>query len=121
MTTTKTNTKLVGYCAVDSGQILLTDPAYVGSFLDGEEFQPTVGKSLHPYSYNGACGATLGEEQAGQLCFALGQPGAGVAVASGYGDGMYPVYAEYNSEGRIARVTIEFVSDEDDDDDEGDE
>lgn len=30
-----------------------------------------------------------------------------VAFSSGYGDGLYPVYAEYNDDGRIVRVTID--------------
>lgn len=107
-----TTTLLIGFCAVDSGQILITDPSYVKDFVNDPDYAPTIGNDIHPYSYNGACGATLGDQQGGQLGFALGTPGAGVAVSSGYGDGYYPVLAEYNEDGRIARVTILFSDDE---------
>ena len=29
--------------------------------------------------------------------------------ADGYGDGVYPVFAEFNQEGRVAKVWIEFI------------
>jgi hypothetical protein len=38
----------------------------------------------------------------------MGHAGAGVAVSSGYGDGVYPVFAHYNKDGRVARVEIIF-------------
>lgn len=110
-------TKLIGYCAVDSGQIMLTDPCYVKDFVDelerGEGFDANLTpiNGTYPYTYNGACSATCSEEMAGEL----GQPfrGAGVVVSSGYGDGSYPVYATFNHEGRISEARIVFISDED--------
>jgi hypothetical protein len=30
-------------------------------------------------------------------------------VETGYGDGLYPVYAEIAADGRVARVTVEFL------------
>lgn len=104
------DTKLIGYCSVDSGQIMLSDPCYVEQFRvemdepDGK-FDATlepVGGS-YPYTYNGASSATCSEQSAG----ALGG-GLGVVVTSGYGDGSYPVYATYNSEGRIIEARIVF-------------
>ena len=44
-----------------------------------------------------------------QFNYDLGHPGLGVVVSTGYGDGVYPVYAEFNDEGRIAAVTVEFI------------
>jgi len=35
-----------------------------------------------------------------------------VAFTTGYGDGCYPVYAEFNDEGRIAKIVIDFIEDE---------
>lgn len=119
--------KLIGYCGVDSGQILLTDPCYVKDFVDNEEFEPTKSMTTtgetHPYSYNGACGASLSEHGGGQLMFAMGHAGAGVCVSSGWGDGLYPVFADYSEDGRIASVTIQFISTDEDewDDDSEDE
>lgn len=58
------------------------------------------------FSYNGCCTLTLGEESAGQMKYKAGHDGAGVAFASGYGDGVYPVFAHYNKDGRITKVEI---------------
>ena len=61
----------------------------------------------HEYSYRGCCRATC-EGKSAQLLYPLGHAGAGVAVPTGYGDGVYPVYAETNDEGRVVRVTVDF-------------
>lgn len=104
------NTKLIGYCSVDSGQIMLSDPCYVEQFRvemdepDGKfdaTLEPVSGS--YPYTYNGASSATCSKQSAG----ALGG-GLGVVVTSGYGDGSYPVYATYNSEGRVIEARIVF-------------
>jgi hypothetical protein len=39
-----------------------------------------------------------------------------MAVPAGYGHGVYPVYATYNSQGRIATLTVDFLAGETDDD-----
>lgn len=116
--TTITSEVLVGYCAVDSGQIMLVDPSYAAdnAFVgtSGEPFAANL-RAPYPFSYNGACSATCSPEQAGQL-----GEGTAVVVASGYGDGFYPVYATYVEDDtwgrRIASVRIDFISDEDEDD-----
>jgi hypothetical protein len=143
----------LGAAGVDSGQLMVTDPAYIDSqwqyqpyermdrvlvdtrtgdtFKWGRDFdrydQPIepYGKSpnelleegrlanvppppppeTYPYSYNGACQATLSEGY-GELAFRLGHAGAGVVFSSGWGDGMYPVYGEKH-DGRIMRVYID--------------
>jgi len=68
--------------------------------------------AIHPFSYNACCQATLSEDGFGEL-----QDGTAVVTSSGYGDGLYPVYAEMEH-GRVKRVTIEFFSDEDANEDE---
>lgn len=60
------------------------------------------------FGYNGCCRATNSKKKGGQLNYRLGHVGAGVAVSSGYGDGLYPVVAHYNKEGRVSRVEIIF-------------
>ncbi len=58
------------------------------------------------YSYNGACQATTSEDGFGELIYKdTGQPGAGVAFGSGWGDGFYSVYGEKHN-GRIVRVYV---------------
>ena len=58
------------------------------------------------FSYGGVCETTLQEPRAGQLYFRLGHEGAGVAFQSGFGDGVYNVYATYVEE-RIVSVRID--------------
>lgn len=57
-----------------------------------------------PYSYRGACNATL-TDGFGQLQYRKGPPGAGVVFATAWGDGVYPVYGEM-IDGHIVRVYV---------------
>lgn len=115
--TTITSTRQIGYVAVDSGQIMITDPGYVNGW--GKEGFGEAG--LGHYSYGGACATTLTDEQAGQLNFDAGHAGVAVVSSTGYGDGLYPVYAHYSETDdwgkRITRLEIVFI-DEDEDEDE---
>lgn len=164
----------IGVVGVDSGQLLLTDPCYIGSqwadddaaprlasmyqhedgttlfcslhgvcdvedaipFRTYEEEIPKYGKTanqlneegkLSPiqppeptgeFSYNGCCDMTLSEQQAGQLNFELGHAGAGVVVSTGFGDGLYDVFARYRDipdwGRRITEVRVVFVDPSDD-------
>ncbi len=58
------------------------------------------------FSYDGCCHAS-DDRTDGQLNYTLGHAGAGVCFASGYGDGVYPVFARLNRDGRIVEVKIE--------------
>jgi hypothetical protein len=99
--------KQLGIVGVDSGQIIITDPCYIGSeWKDNEYDQGEPGD----YSYGGACQTADGEKLGGQLNFNIGHAGAGVVVRSGYGDGTYPVYALYNDEGRVSKLIVDFES-----------
>jgi hypothetical protein len=126
--TAKRAYKRIGYCAVDSGQLLITDPAYVNYFkLDADEEHIELSKQGKgfEYSYSGCMAATMSRKLAGQLLgrtlseetHKLVRDGklpasrafyhAGVAVNTGVGDGLYPVYVEYE-DGMIKSVTVEF-------------
>jgi hypothetical protein len=113
MAITKTETKMIGYCAVDSGQILITDPGYLNDWQNNEMGDTGIGD----YSWAGACATTLDVEGAGQLNFPMGHAGAGVVVRSGLGDGYYPVMATYvydtNWGKRISKLEIIFIQDGD--------
>ncbi|MGH7599985.1 MAG: DUF4241 domain-containing protein [bacterium] len=123
--------KRVGYCAVDSGQLIITDPAYLDHFKfdadDADKNLTELGNGFE-YSYSGCMAATMSRKLAGQLvgwgwsklsedeqkfvrAGKLAVSGAfdsaGVAVDTGFGDGVYPVYVEYKN-GRIKTVKIEF-------------
>lgn len=105
------NLTYIGSFAVDSGQAMVGDPCYLDSWKpwdsNVEKFDEHVNKAGE-YSYLGACNATLTEGYG-----ALGN--LGVVFSTGYGDGVYPVYAEINEDGRVAKIVIDFVGDEDDD------
>ena len=138
MGTTNEREVLLGYCDVDSGQILLADPCYIkGDFAlgtgapyaedamagrDPEEWNG--GRALNfgvegsPLTYEGCCKATLADgDGGGQLNHRAGHAGAGVAVRSGFGDGSYPVYATISDEGdwgeRVKEVRIVFIGPDD--------
>jgi hypothetical protein len=115
---------LVGRVGVDAGMVMVGDPCYLDKYgkesSDGfewveSEVETQKTKQKYDYSYSGACAATLGENSAGEL----GRADA-VAVSSGYGDGVYPVYAHYNHEGRIERLEVVFVNDDEEEDVEED-
>ena len=103
---------LLGYCEVDSGQLFITDPCYLSDWKNNEhDANPMTRKSQFDYSYAGACQATDNNNLGGQLNNDVGAR-MGVSFQSGYGDGVYPVWAEYNSEGRVKRVIVEMIDDE---------
>ena len=105
------NPILIGHFAVDSGQAMIGDPCYL------DDWEPWRSDSLEPfdnhvqkageYSYLGACGVTL-KEGYGELGTATA-----VAFSTGYGDGLYPVYAEINEDGRVAKIYVDFIGDDD--------
>ena len=101
---------LIGQFSVDSGQAMVGDPCYLDEWElwnnNTEEFENHV-NHVGKYSYLGACNATL-DKGYGMLGMA-----SGVVFSTGYGDGVYPVYAEFDEDGRVARIVIEFISDED--------
>lgn len=120
MTTRTETTVLIGSVAVDSGQLMLCDPCYIGGEgWDDATFAPSSPNEAgtYPHSYNGACGATLSDKGYGQLAFSAGHAGAGVAFSSGLGDGFYPVYATIIDDPvwgrRIARVEVVMMEDGD--------
>ena len=101
---------LIGHFVVDSGQAIVCDPCYLEYCKpwnsEEDNFEDHVNK-VGEYGYLGACNATLGK--------GFGQLGnQAVAFSTGYGDGLYPVYANINEDGRVTKVVIIF-DDEDED------
>lgn len=100
--------KYIGSFGVDSGQAMIGDPCYIKDFENWDDVVPFEDHVKHKgrYSYLGACEATLTEGY-GELGL-----GSGVVFSTGYGDGVYPVYAEINEDGRVARIIVDFVGEE---------
>lgn len=97
-------TKQIGSVAVDSGQLMVVDPCYLGRWKDDEFDNPNAEEE----SYSNACKKTLSPEQAGELGNAFA-----TVFSSGFGDGVYPVIAHYQDYGtdeqpdvRIRKVEI---------------
>lgn len=100
---------LIGQFAVDSGQAMVGDPCYLDNWepwnSDSQKFEDYE-KSKGQYSYLGACEATLTK--------GYGELGnQAVVFSTGYGDGVYPVYAQFNEDGRVAKIVIDFIGDDD--------
>jgi hypothetical protein len=100
------NLTLIGQFSVDSGQAIVGDPCYLEDWKpwnsEVDNFDDHVNK-VGEYGYLGACNATLGK--------GFGQIGGANAVAfsTGYGDGLYPVYANITEDGRVGMVVIDFT------------
>lgn len=73
----------LGYVGVDSGRIAIVDPCVKLDELVGTEDDP-------------------------QLCYPSSRFGAAVVSPTRNGDGQFPVFGFYNSEGELVRITIEF-------------
>ena len=109
--TTLTNLIYAGSFAVDSGQAMVGDPCYLDEWKNWEDGTP-FDHEAHKgeYGYLGVSGVTLADN--------FGQIGSASAVAfsTGYGDGLYPVYVQVNSDGRVSKVVIDFEGDIDEED-----
>jgi len=154
----KTKKVLIGHVGVDSGQLMVTDPCYLGMFdtkaeyqdvrryrdegtgkvyqyrVDFENFESLIGDYLPACTpnqlikrgvwveladtfpptpdYNGMCHNSFGTPGGkGIIPFPLGHDGLAVVFRSGYGDGVYPVYAHVKDDPlygeRVVRVTID--------------
>lgn len=101
------NMTYIGSFSVDSGQAIVGDPCYLDGWETWKEGEPFdyQGKEGQ-YGYLGACATTLKNGHG-----ILGM-GSAVAFNTGYGDGLYPVYAEINDEGRITKIVIDFEDEE---------
>ena len=105
-----------GWVGVDSGQIMVGDPCYIGDNWDSEwnENEVKAGKRVpdnRRMNYSGACAASLSPNMYGSIGGSLA-----FCTSSGFGDGLYPVYVKKEN-GRVAAILIDFFPEYDDDDD----
>jgi hypothetical protein len=97
---------LVGHFSVDSGQAMVGDPCYLDDWSTNEGDDWNLEGKAGEYSYHGASATTI-ENNYGELGLAKA-----VVFSTGFGDGIYPVYAELTDEGQVARIVIEFIGEE---------
>lgn len=106
--------RVIGHAAVDSGQLIVVDPCYLREWRDGD-YHPGPTPAPDGNHYDAACKATdhrVNPDMGGEVLVA-GVGGTGVCFSTGYGDGCYPVEAEYE-DGRVKSITIRFFEDEED-------
>jgi len=92
----------VGYVAVDSGHLWISDPGYV---LHTSDRPQALGADWDEFAEK-----LIAADGAVPFHFNDGRPGLGVAVESGLGDGVYPVEVHRSADGTITMLTITFLS-----------
>lgn len=92
----------IGEIGVDAGIVWIGDPCYVFHNEDG--LPSTLGEDWIEF-----CEKLGVVNQAYKsFNFELGHEGLGVCITPTHGEGVYPVYARFNKEGRITQVFIDF-------------
>lgn len=94
----------VGTVGVDSGQIMIGDPCYIGNNFDDLDSEAKENRRLLRYS--SAAKASMSAKQCGM--FGQSEGGA-FAASTGYGDGEYEVFAKYIGL-CIAEIKIVFIT-----------
>jgi hypothetical protein len=94
-----------GMIAIDSGQAMVGDPAYLDNWDDDKTKEWNLEGKVGQYSYQGASATTLTKNY-GQL-----ETATAVVFNTGLGDGLYPVYVHTDEEGTITKVVIDFEGD----------
>lgn len=100
--------KQIGEIGVDAGLCWIGDPCYI---LHADPLPKSIGRDWQQFCDILDEGGKY--PTCKQFTYDLGHVGLGMVVSTGYGDGVYPVFAEFNDEGRIAKVTIEFIGPDD--------
>ena len=94
-----------GMIAIDSGQAMVGDPAYLDNWDDDKTKEWNLEGKVGQYSYQGASATTLTKNY-GQL-----ETATAVVFSTGLGDGLYPVYVHTDEESTITKVVIDFEGD----------
>lgn len=96
--------KQIGVIGVDAGLCWIGDPCYI---LHTNEPPEDIGKNWQDF-----CDRLFEKNnfiRHKQMKYDGGHDGLGVIVETGYGDGVYPVFAKFNTEGRVIKVWVEFA------------
>lgn len=93
--------KQIGQISVDAGLCWIGDPCYI-LHKNKKETPKSLGKN-----WSGFCDLLDTENNSWQFKHDGGFEGLGVVVSTGYGDGVYPVYAEEEN-GRVKEIRIKF-------------
>ena len=90
--------KVIGQVGVDSGSLLISDPSYINDHfsIEGDDIY-----NIYPDQDRHRQISTRATKNTIKIPIAM-------TVQTGWGDGVYPVTAHYNRDGRIAKVEIVF-------------
>lgn len=104
------NLTYIGSFGVDSGQAMVGDPCYLDNWDTNKNETWDIDNKEGEYSYHGASATTL-KNKYGEL-----GNSTSVVFNTGYGDGIYPVYAYLNNDGRVSAIVIDFEANVDSED-----
>lgn len=93
------NVKQIGKIGVKAGLCWIGDP----SNILHTQLPKTIGRNWREFQ-SSLQGATTK-----QFDYDIGHPGFGMVVSTGHCDGIYPVYAEFDAQGHVRKVCIEFI------------
>ena len=90
--------KIIGQVGVDSGSILISDPSYINDAfsIEGDDIY-----DIYPDKDRHRQISTRASKNTTRIPIAM-------TLQTGWGDGVYPVTAHYDRDGRIAKVEINF-------------
>ena len=95
--------EFIGSFGVDTGQVIISDPSYLEEWNPNTNDDFELDKYANQYGYLGSCHATMSAAGGGILGIA-----SAVAISTGWGDGVYPVYVKRGEDNRIMQVLIDF-------------
>ena len=109
--------KKIGTIGVDTGQFIIGDPCYGADLaLHPHTESHDLAMLCHDVIANNGGGNVKPFDKTKTDAHGITKPTAisyAVCGSTGYGDGAYPVYAEYNNDGRLVALTINFLDDAD--------
>jgi hypothetical protein len=94
----------LGHIAVDSGQLMITDPCRIDEHWKKEDYDPKSKPT--PFSYNDISQKTQKGVHSSNFTQSK-MPGAIIHFSSGFGDGLYQVWGYQDESGRIVKVDID--------------
>jgi hypothetical protein len=100
--TAESDLTYIGSFTVDSGQAMVGDPCYLDEWDTNKNDKWDIENKEGESSYQGVSATTLKNN------FGMINNGSAVAFSTGYGDGIYPVYALLNSDNRVSMIVIDF-------------
>lgn len=104
------NLTYIGSFTVDSGQAMVGDPCYLDNWDTNKNDKWEIEGKEGEYSYHGVSAMTLKNN------YGMIDNGSAVAFSTGYGDGIYPVYALMNDDNRTSMIVIDFEANVEDED-----